>query len=178
MIRQKKLIYKIDCPENIRILLKNAGNTNEKTEDVKYKESERKLYYEYRSLQAEFLNWLEQSGYFTHIISTDCSIDETTKEIIESIDWVEEPYVGRNNLIEITKLRLPKYESNLLQNVFEIVKRTYGDSLSAFLVGGSVSRGKYIPGWSDIDILLVVTVYKQDIFDELMEIIVERRALA
>src|SRR3989344_5893549 len=50
------------------------------------------------------------------------------------------------------------------KNIFELLKKSLGTRLLFYCLTGSLARGKPVPGWSDIDILLVVDVYSPDFF--------------
>ncbi len=50
------------------------------------------------------------------------------------------------------------------KTIFDLLQKNLGPRLLFYCLTGSLARGKPVPGWSDIDILLVVDAYTPDFF--------------
>lgn len=159
MLQQKKSQYGICVLEQERILLVKDKVYNHVRDDSDYSHAAAALYKHYQILQGMFLDWLYSIGYFTHRISTSCSIDETTKAIMDSIQWKDRSFSGRSVCTQPEELGLPRKETQQIENILDYVKCLFRNDLIALLVGGSISRKQYIQNWSDIDILLFVRRY-------------------
>lgn len=173
MIQKKKKQFNLRLNENIRILFKGSKGLKRKADDKQYDENEKNIYSQYLRLQQEFLQWLENIGYFTHVISTDISITETNLQIIQAINWETYEYQGRQDTITVEMLGLPKKETIIILDILNIIKGEMADKLLGVLVGGSVSRNQYISGWSDIDFLILVNRYEHKVFENLIQSIEE-----
>lgn len=159
LLQKKKKQHGIQILEQERILLVKNERYNYKRNNSDYSPDEVALYQRYQILQKTFLEWLYNIGYFTHKISTSCSIDETTRAIIDSIQWKDKRFSGNSTCIQLEQLKLPKKELQQLDKILNYVRCLFGDDLIALLVGGSISRNQYIQNWSDMDILLLVRYY-------------------
>lgn len=159
MLQQKKQQYGIRLLEDERILLVNDSEIAFEMRNADYTHEQATQYMHYRELQREFLNWLYSIGYFTHRISTNCSIDETTSKIIESIQWKSRFFPGCATCVPLKELQLPNCETEQVGYTLDYIKTLFGSDLVALLIGGSISRKQYIENWSDIDLLLLVRRY-------------------
>lgn len=159
MLQQKKQQYGIRLIEDERILLVNDSKITIEMRKSKYTHEQTIQYMRYQELQREFLDWLYSIGYFTHRISTNCSIEETTRKIIESISWKSRSFAGCTTRVSLEDLQLPNRETEQIGYTLDYVKTVFGSDLIALLIGGSISRKQYIENWSDIDLLLLVKRY-------------------
>lgn len=74
-----------------------------------------------------------------------------TKDAIQKLEY------GKDTLREAIRIfQGYKLVSSHLKNIINRLKKALGDNLVAVVDSGSISSGGYRPGWSDIDLLVVV----------------------
>lgn len=82
-------------------------------------------------------------------------VDATWFEVKQAIRLLE---YEKNTLAEAIKIYNGyKFLSEYLKVIVKEMKDNLGENLSAIIDSGSISSGGYKPGWSDIDLLIVVT---------------------